>query len=1222
MRRFHWKVLLLVFATVFAGLACRGAERDRAQSPPRVVVKFSDRFGEEVEAAFTNGNLRVESASANVRQWLQKHGVKVLEPVFPRLLRQKKEDRLTHRERMERIARKFPNRIARMPGFEAPDLSRDYVLEVTIPPQGDLSSVLKELRADLQVEFASVELVMSVQLKPNDPFLMSAGAWGQSYRDLYGIHQLECPAAWDIGTGAGIVVAVIDTGIDANHPDISGNIWSNTGEIPDNGIDDDGNGYVDDVRGWDFDQGDNQPKDNHGHGTHVAGTVAAVGNNGIGVVGVAWGAKVMALKGLGDSGFGLDSQLAQAIVYAADNGADVINASWGAKGYSHTLEEAVDYATSLGVVFIASAGNANEDANDYSPGNLANAITISSVDFQDGKAASSNFGPKVDVAAPGEEVLSLRASGTTLGIPVNSGYTRSSGTSMAAPHVSGVVALLLGTRNYSPAQVRVALRISADDIGVPGIDSESGYGRVNARKILELGPVFNVRIQAPRNNSIVAGVAPIQGTAEGPDFVGYTLEYGFGAFPTNWTLFETSTVARVEAMLGSLDTARFPDGTYAIRLRAFNTSGMAFEDIVRTKVDYISISEPGMPHVPSVAKVLKPGPPLTISGAATGPFFQRFRVEWARGINPEAEWSQTGVSVTGNGMNPVTNSVLATWDTQSITQADYYSVRLQVDNAGFTNEERTLVYFEPDLLSTNWPQYLEQAPGLLASVLPMKTASGQSRLVLVSPAYLSSGLPAELSSFSADGADKRGLPLDTGTYSQPAIGELNGEPGEEIVAQDSREVRIIRNDYTTYSLFPEFQVHFDSSPVTIEDLDGDGRPEVLAFGTHTAKTNSFLFAWKLDGSLHTTNFPITLAAYFWGTELDRARTRGLLVTDLDGDGQKEILAAEFYGSEVFRFKLFDQRGVPRAWRTRAFAGQLYALAEADLERDGIPEIIVAYGDGNTNFVEALRADGSTVPGWPRLVTRGRPISLAIADLDRDGSTEIIVTCNAVMEVLRGDGSRFPGNWPIQGNGFMAFGSVAVADVDGDGLPEILVQRANLSGNTEGGAVSYFDPRLVAFRADGSILRSWRIPGANGNQPNGTGATVVGDFDQNGKIDIALNYGVISGGGLSGRLAAGVLMVLSLDAPYRPQVGDWPMNFHDARNTAAGFIPARLKLPKSGGNGVVIWPVQPYETELESSGGVGGSLWTPVSLQIMTTNGLNAVTVPLNDERRLYRLHYR
>jgi hypothetical protein len=586
-------------------------------------------------------------------------------------------------------------------------------------------------------------------------------------------------------------------------------------------------------------------------------------------------------------------------------------------------------------------------------------------------------------------------------------------------------------------------------------------------------------------------------------------------------------------------------------------------------------------------------------------------------MNPEAGWSQTGVSLVGGGLNPVTNSALATLDTQSITQADYYSLRLLVDNAGFTNEERTMVYFEPDLLSTNWPQYVEQAPSFSASLLPMKTASGQSRLVLMSPAYLSSGLPAKLWIFSADGADNTTLMPGSGTYSQPAIGELDGNPGEEIVAQDFRELHIIRSDYTWSSLVPGIFVSFDYSPVTIEDLDGDGRPEILTFGIHTGKTNSYLFAWEPDGTLHTTNFPITLEAYFWGTELDRARMRGLLAVDLDGDGQKEILVAEFYGSKVFRFKVFDHRGVPLAWPTRAFAGDLFALAQADLERDGSPEIIIAYGDGTTNFVEALHADGSTAAGWPRRMNVGNLSSLVIADLDRDGSPEIIVRSGAI-EVFRGDGSIFPGNWPITGNGF---GGVAVADIDGDGWPEILVQRAKLSGNT-GSAVRYYDPHLFAFRRDGSVLRSWQLLGANGDQPDGTGATVVGDFDQNGKIDIALNYKVISGGGLSGKLVAGVVMVLTLDVPYRPQVGDWPMNFHDARNTAGGFTPARLKLQRFAGNTVLAWPVQAYETELEASGGMGGSSWAPASVQIVSSNGVNRVTVPLNGERKFYRLRYR
>ncbi len=215
-------------------------------------------------------------------------------------------------------------------GAIVPDLSNIYVLEV--PAQSDIETIAREYQNDPHVEYAQPDYTMETNMVPNDPYYSSYGSWGQNYDDLWGLKKIQAEQAWDITQGEGIVVAVVDTGLDYNHPDIAANVWTNPGEIPNNNIDDDGNGKVDDVRGWDFANNDNNPMDGFGHGTHVSGTIAAVGNNGIGIIGVAPKAKVMPVKGFSDDGLGYTSDLANGIVYAAQNGADVINNSWGCYG--------------------------------------------------------------------------------------------------------------------------------------------------------------------------------------------------------------------------------------------------------------------------------------------------------------------------------------------------------------------------------------------------------------------------------------------------------------------------------------------------------------------------------------------------------------------------------------------------------------------------------------------------------------------------------------------------------------------------------------------------------------------------------------------------------------------------------------------------------------------------------------------------------------------------
>jgi subtilisin family serine protease len=224
---------------------------------------------------------------------------------------------------------------------------------------------------------------------------------------------VDGPEAWDVTQGSStVVIAVMDTGVDYNHPDLAGNIWSNPGEVAGNTLDDDNNGYVDDIRGWDFVDDDNDPVDVQGHGTHVSGTIAAVGNNGIGVTGVCWQAKIMPLRTFDAfSGGATSARIIAAIGYAVNKGAKVINASFGGPDYSQAEYDALSSANSAGVLFVAAAGNetANNDTTPAYPAgyNLANIISVAATDQNDGLTYFSNYGAtSVHVAAPGQNIYS------------------------------------------------------------------------------------------------------------------------------------------------------------------------------------------------------------------------------------------------------------------------------------------------------------------------------------------------------------------------------------------------------------------------------------------------------------------------------------------------------------------------------------------------------------------------------------------------------------------------------------------------------------------------------------------------------------------------------------------------------------------------------------------------------------------------------------------------
>lgn len=282
-----------------------------------------------------------------------------------------------------------------------------------------------------------------IRCSPNYIYSASRVSDDSKAGSLWGITKIEAPRAWDLTTGSDdVVIAVIDSGVDYNHPDLSANMWKNSGETQ-NGIDDDGNGVIDDLHGYNAVDGSGNPMDDHSHGTHVSGTIGGVGNNGQGVVGVSWNVKIMGIKFLTASGSGKLSDAIKAINYLIAmkrRGVNVraVNNSWGGGGYSEVLESAIKNLDELGVIFVAAAGNEAND-NDASPSypasyEVSNVVSVAATDQNDNLAGFSNYGAStVHIAAPGVGILSTIPGG---------GYGTMSGTSMAAPHVAGVLGLL------------------------------------------------------------------------------------------------------------------------------------------------------------------------------------------------------------------------------------------------------------------------------------------------------------------------------------------------------------------------------------------------------------------------------------------------------------------------------------------------------------------------------------------------------------------------------------------------------------------------------------------------------------------------------------------------------------------------------------------------------------------------------------------------------------
>lgn len=316
----------------------------------------------------------------------------------------------------------------------------------------------KELQENEAVESAEIDRIAETNMIPNDP----------EYPNLWGIQKINASEVWDCTDGCDVVVAIVDTGIDYNHTDLKGNMWEYSPGI--HGLNytaDNGAVFTDPLDG-----------NFYSHGTHVAGTVAAIGNNNYGVIGVAPKARLMAMKGLSNSGGGSTSALANCIVQACNLGAHVINNSWGYRfryPYDSTLAAAVAYAESQGVILVFAAGNSNDDAQFYYPQNDNRTITVGATDSADNRAIFSNYGPAVNIAAPGVNILS-----TTIGNTFGS----LDGTSMAAPHVTGMIALILSKLpNLDYATVKTIVETYVQKI-TP--DKEIGTGRIDLTSLSEL----------------------------------------------------------------------------------------------------------------------------------------------------------------------------------------------------------------------------------------------------------------------------------------------------------------------------------------------------------------------------------------------------------------------------------------------------------------------------------------------------------------------------------------------------------------------------------------------------------------------------------------------------------------------------------------------------------------------------------------------------------------
>lgn len=847
-------------------------------------------------------------------------------------------------------------------------------------PQGlTVRDAIKAFNKRPEVLYAEPNYIVKTQAIPNDSNFSSQ--WGlNNTGQLSGAKagaDIDALQAWDLTTGStNTVIAVIDSGVDYNHPDLAANMYNNTADCNQNGKDDDGNSYVDDCHGISVIAGNSDPMDDNSHGTHIAGIIGAAGNNSIGVTGINWTTRILACKFLNSQGTGTTAGALGCLDYVAemkDRGANIVasNNSWGGGAYSQAMYDAIDAQRQRGILYIAAAGNNGLDNDVLVPYpcsyNLSNVICVSSTDPDDKLSIFSNYGKRLaHLGAPGNNIYSTAP--TALG-----SYKSFSGTSMATPFVTGVVGLIHARFPGSDWRAVKNLILAGGDPNSSLAETVSGR-RLNAYGALTC------------NNSIVlARLQPLLSTVVAPVGVPVTLS--------------------------------------ALHINCANPNGNVVVSIAET------------------------GEKITLLDNGLG----------------NDQVANDGI-YTGN------------W---TPSHGGKYTLSLANGDTFVVNTD--------DVLQAGFPVKAWAGPGSYHGGPSINTLvskiTGDSGLQIIA----SSTSNGPLYAWNNNGHPLQGWPVDTSEVVYPAAGELSGaSAGNEIFYSSNLGVlKALNGSGLSLPGWPRKGANYIGSPPSLADVDGDGLDEIF-----TEEEDWKFHAYKADGTL--------LPGWPANTMQGGQERHTAAIADLNGDGLLEIVTASGSISPL-RITLFayDRTGSLLPGFPVFFSGYVDTYpAIADVDGDGKLEIVVV-GSSNSIYsytptIFEYGSDGVLKRSIPLSGSISYGTAPALADLDGDGIPEIIVQANDALNVVRGNGSIFPG-WPVVWSSSYQQGNSApvVGDVDGDGLPDIVVISEQAGSATTG--------LVRVYNRDG--VSDPRFPKT---LPIGSGAVpAIADIDNDGSNEIII-----------------------------------------------------------------------------------------------------------------------